>query len=208
MIPLMTEHDPTRKLVERAREGDREAFDTLAEEFLGRLRASVRGWTRFQLGPRLDIEDVLQDTLVRAYHALGRFEWQDEDAFFRWLCGIAKRALAQAAQEARKGEVRAAHTRRNEDAPAPIQVLRRQERLDRLEAALMELNPEYREVIRLCRIEGLTSTEVATRTQRSPAAVRQLLVRALRELKKRFGDTESFHLPHGGLQFGGKDHGE
>ena len=73
--------------------------------------------------------------------------------------------------------------------------MRRQERFDRLEAAVKQLAPEYRQVILLCRIEGLTSAEAAERLNRSPAAVRQLLLRALRELKQTFGDTESFNLP-------------
>lgn len=74
-------------------------------------------------------------------------------------------------------------------------MLRRHERFDRLEAAVKKLTPEYRQVVLLSRIEGLSAKEIADRMNRSPNAVRHLIVRALRELRAHFGDTESLHLP-------------
>ena len=44
-------------------------------------------------------------------------------------------------------------------------------------------------------IEGLKIKEIAERMNRSPAAVKQLLSRALVKLKASFGETESLHLP-------------
>jgi RNA polymerase sigma-70 factor (ECF subfamily) len=77
--------------------------------------------------------------------------------------------------------------------------LRREERLQRLEAALRELSPEHREVIVLSRIENLPLAEVAERMERTPVAVSGLLLRALRKLRAAFGETESFALPARGL---------
>jgi RNA polymerase sigma factor (sigma-70 family) len=67
--------------------------------------------------------------------------------------------------------------------------------LDRLEQAVQALSPDHREVVRLARIEGLQVDEIAKRLGRTPSAVKNLLLRALKELKKSFGDTESFRLP-------------
>ena len=61
--------------------------------------------------------------------------------------------------------------------------------------ALDKLSPEHREVIRLARIERLPGAEIARRMNRSPSAVAQLLSRALKKLRERFGDTESLSLP-------------
>jgi RNA polymerase sigma-70 factor (ECF subfamily) len=208
MQGLMTAEDSTKDLVERAKEGDREAFDQLAEALRDRLRASIENWTRYQLGPSVDADEVLQETLVRAFGALGRFEWQGDDSLFRWLCGIAKRAIGQVAREARRAERQAAGDPGEASGPSPSKVLRRHERFDRLEAALEKLSAEHRQAILLCRIEGLTSAEVAERMNRSPAAVRQLLVRALRELRKTFGETESLHLPDRQLRAEGEADGD
>ena len=66
--------------------------------------------------------------------------------------------------------------------------LRREERFDRLQHALESLPPDYREVIRLSRIEGMKTSEIAELMGRSSAAVKQLLFRALRRLRESFGD--------------------
>ena len=55
--------------------------------------------------------------------------------------------------------------------------------------------PDYREVIRLSRIAGMKTSDIAEHMGRSSAAVKQLLFRALRRLRESFGDTESLHLP-------------
>ena len=47
----------------------------------------------------------------------------------------------------------------------------------------------------MSRIDGLRIKEIAERTGRSVDAVKQLLLRGLRSLKRNFGDTESLHLP-------------
>ena len=79
---------------------------------------------------------------------------------------------------------------------APILVAQnREERFDRLEEALKSLSPDYQKVILLARVERLHLDEVAERMGRSRGAVRQLLWRALHELKNVFGETESLHLP-------------
>jgi RNA polymerase sigma factor (sigma-70 family) len=75
--------------------------------------------------------------------------------------------------------------------------MRREERWERLEKSLAALSPDHREVIRLARIEGLEVREIAARMGRTPSAVKNLLLRALKELKRSFGDTESLRLPGG-----------
>ena len=62
------------------------------------------------------------------------------------------------------------------------------------------LSDDHRQVIILARIEGLKMSEIAERMNRSPGAVRILLFRAMQELKKKFGNTESLHLPERSLE--------
>ena len=83
---------------------------------------------------------------------------------------------------------------------SPSRGLRRAERLERLKDALRDLKPEQREAIELAKIDGLKVREIAARMNRSEVAVKQLLSRGLRRMKKTFGDTESLHLPDQGLQ--------
>ncbi len=206
----MTDDGEVRELVLRAQEGDREAFDRLAERFTARLRDSLRRWTRFQLGPPVDCEDVLQDSLVRAFRSLSRFGWQGDDAFFRWLCGIAKCALAQAVRDVRRHQGRRAGAEtlvehRAASGPSQSTIVRREERFERLKLALEKLEPDRRDVLLLSRIEGLSLKEIAARTGRTVRQVKYLLACALRDLSARFGTTESFCLPDRRLEQGGAE---
>ena len=195
MNALMDDQERTVILVDHAKAGDREAFDRLLARFQGRLRSTVESWSRFQLGAKIEVDDLLQESFVRAFRSLERFEWQGDDSFFRWLCGIVKRALAQAIQEQRTGHGTGNHSSVACSGPTQAKISRRVERFERLEEALQSLTPEYREVLLLSRVEGLKTKEIAARMNRSPNAVKHLIARALRALRSRFGDTESLNLP-------------
>lgn len=193
--PQAVPAQPVPPLVERAREGDRDAFEAL----LGSLRAELRRRIESRLGPRLreslDPEDVLQDVQLRALRSVGRFRWQGEGSFRAWLEGIAAHVILDAAKtRERRRELEIVR-----DPPASgvsaSRSERRIERFERLERSVEELPPDYRTAVRLARIEGLKVREVAERMGRSPASVRNLLFKAMKRLRTSFGDTESLSLP-------------
>ena len=208
MKERMAEHDQdsTQILVDQAKGGDRAAFDELVGRFRSRLQDSIQSWTRFRVGALPDVQEVLQETFIRAFRSIGNFEWTHDDALFRWLCGIAKRTLAQAAQDHRKVREKQVTTCFGgvpNDGPSQSRALRRDERFDRLERSLEMLRPEHRRVLILSRIEGLTVKQIAKRLDRPPRTVKYFLACALRELKSHFGDTESLRLPDRQLRTGG-----
>ena len=61
MTPI---HDPTQLLIEKAREGDREAFEALVESHRERLTARVEPRVGKHLLSRVTVEDILQETLT------------------------------------------------------------------------------------------------------------------------------------------------
>jgi RNA polymerase sigma factor (sigma-70 family) len=63
------------------------------------------------------------------------------------------------------------------------------EDLDRLEQAMTGLKPEYRQVILLTKIDGLSYGQAGEELERSPDAVRMLLSRAMSELAGEFERT-------------------
>ena len=202
----MEDHDRIHDLIGRAQDSDQQAFDELTGLYRPRLKDSVQSWARFQLGPPVDVEDVLQSTMLRALKSLPRFVEDGQDSFFRWLCGIAKRALAQAVQDKRRDDQQRPVGSRiggvEDSDPTQSTVMRREERFSRLESCLKELPPEQREVLVLSRIEGLTVKQIAERTGRTAPSVKYQLTVALRGLRASFGETESFHLPDRRLELG------
>jgi RNA polymerase sigma-70 factor (ECF subfamily) len=156
---------------------------------------------------RLCPEEILQETFVRALGAIERFEWQGADSFDLWLRGIARNVLLKAASQSRRTRVLKLPEQVPASSASPSKAIRRDERFDRLERALAQLSAEYREVLRLARLEGLKVSEIAVRMNRSENAVRLLLARAAMKLRKTFGDTESLHLPDRTFNEEGDTHG-
>ncbi len=190
----MAELDSTENLVRSACGGDRRAFDLIVERVQARLEAQIGARLGKRVGSRLSVEDVLSETFACAFESLGRLRWQGEEAFYRWLGSIAEHLIRNASRK--RGWD---HLRLERDVPAPAaspsKCLEREERFDRLEAALNKLSPDHKKALVLARIEGLSVTEISVRMNRSVEAVKKLLARAIRELRRSFGDTESLSLP-------------
>ena len=200
----MPQKDEGSQMLLSARAGDRAAYDALIAHLEPRLRAFVRSRIHADACLRLDMDEIVQDTFVRAYESLQHFRGDDVPSFARWLMGIARIAVIKAASPP---GARALGL--GDDIPqggaSPSGVLRREERFERLQATLDRLSGDYREVLYLARIEGLSMQAVAQRMGRSPEAVKKLFGRALRALRKRFGDTESLHMPDRRLHLKGGD---
>jgi RNA polymerase sigma-70 factor (ECF subfamily) len=193
--PSMTNERRARDLVDRAKAGDGAAFD----ELVALHRRRIEGLIRTRLGARLEHEvegdDVLQETILKALESIGRFSWQGEDSFMRWIGTIAENIIRSAARkEKRRHEIPLAKDLPGAD-PSQSHVIRRDERFERFQEAFDALDPDARQVIHLARIQGMPIKEVAQTIGRTPNATSILLYRALIKLRNQFGDTESLGLP-------------
>ena len=190
----MTVEEPIAALIERAQAGDRSAFDGLVDRYRERLLGQIEARLGSKVRARIEAEDVLQETLTRAYQSIEKFRYQGEESFYSWLGTIAEHLIWNISQKQSSSYLELKSDVADDDA-SPSRNLRRHERFDRLEQALNRLSPDHREALVLSRFEGLKVTEIAARMNRSPNAVYKLLARAVLELKKDFGDTESLRLP-------------
>ena len=189
----------TRELIDRAHSGDREAFDALARRHRSHLDSVIQRKLGKKLRTHLTVEDAAQETLFRAFKSLPQFEWRScdgsTDPFFRWLCGIAGRVILEGAKRQRRATPIALDFEVADDGVvSPARELARQERRACFDTALDGLSVDQQEVLRLVRLEGLSVKEAARRTGRSPNAVSQLILRALRRLRERIDDTGSLGL--------------
>ena len=185
----------TQALVAKAQAGDREAFGGLVARYEDQLRERLGLRMRWQVRGKTELDDVLQETFLRAFESIAHFKWHDENRFIRWLLSIAENRIRDTVKGPRGKEVFEFHEQSTAECASPSRLARRDERFDRLKESLAHLSADHREVILLSRIEGLKIREVAQRMNRSQSAVKNLLLRALHELKSSFGDTESIHLP-------------
>ena len=192
--------DPVLELVVKAKAGDREAFEKLACDHRGRLRHQVLARMGRRARSRMEADDVVQETLASALQSIDRFAWQGEGSFYLWLAGIAEHIILNAVRKKGWSPIRLDRAPPG-STTTPSKVVRREERFDRLQAALRRLTADQREALRLSREEGLKVDEIAARMGRSTNAVYKLLARALVELRNDIGETGSLHLPDRPLNF-------
>ena len=179
----------------RALAGDRPALESLLAGERAGLVSFVRHRLRAPLNSQVDVDDVVQETLTRAFQRITIFRGDDGVAFSRWLRGFASNVIFEAASRARRRPAQSLQHEPVDEALSQSMHARREERFDRLQEALDTLSPEHREVILLARVRRLPIKEVAQHIGRTPNATAQLLWRAVQKLRTAFGDTESLHLP-------------
>lgn len=130
------------------------------------------------LGPgSRHVDDVFQDTWVRAIAALPDFRWRSRLA--TWVCGIA----VNACREARRREGRdAGGDDAALDAAPAAPPFDRATRID-LERAIERLAPGYREVLLLHDVQGFTHDEIAALLGIEPGTSKSQLSRARAALR-------------------------
>jgi len=184
-------------LLERIKAGEREAFDQLFVRYRPRLAVLIH----YKLSPELrrtaEVDDVLQETLLRAWRDLERFEYRTPGSFLRWLASIADHVIIDAARaQARQCRAGVQVPFRSESNPrgpepadsrTPSRVLAEHQAVEALLARLDALPGDYRQAILLSKIEGLSTAEMAERLGRSREAASLLLHRAVKRFRELAG---------------------
>jgi len=189
----------TQELVTLAKGGD----DSALEQLCKRVRRIVRLRMASEIRPRLDSMDLVQDALISALGGLKDFTYKNEGDFLRWLARITQNELRDNLDKlyTEKRDVRKEVRIENYgpttgggfvgtpgpiEATTPSAIMSKKEDLDKLEKAIDQLKPDYREVIVLAKIDGLTYKEIANKLGKSIDSVGHLLSRAMVALTEVF----------------------
>jgi uncharacterized protein len=168
------ESERVSELILAARGGDPRAFAELVDGHRERLQAIVAR----MLGDGSEAEDVVQETLLRAY--LGLTQLREPSRFGGWLAGI---ALNLARMTLRRRAAYARALARVPPAPA-VDLLEERDVLRLVREAVGLLPPGERSVVALHYLDGLSCEEIAAVLDRSPGAVRVSLHRARGRLRE------------------------
>jgi RNA polymerase sigma-70 factor, ECF subfamily len=184
----------TQHLIERIREGDSQAFSSLFSRCGPRLAVLIHHSLGPQLQSTLTVDDVLQETWLRAFQQMDQFSPNGPGSFMRWLGTIARHVIVDEARKVnrqkRQGRAVRFRSDSNPNGPDPAVSLTPSRMLFRKEAVrvLLErldaLPPQYREVIVLARIEERSTREIAEHLGRSRESAAVLLHRALRRFRE------------------------
>jgi RNA polymerase sigma-70 factor (ECF subfamily) len=202
MTDLLSE---THELIDRAGQGNEAARRQLLERYRDYLKRMVAVRLDRRLAARIDPSDVVQETLVEAARRLDDYLRDRPLPFYGWLRGLAGERVIDTHRRhvtAQRRSVALEH--RELDLPdasadklvrrlfaadtSPSNHLMRQERHERLKAALASLPPRDREVVVMRHLEQLSTAEIAAMLEISEPAVKSRLLRALIRMREQMGE--------------------
>jgi len=131
---------------------------------------------------REDAEDVLQDTFIRVWQSLDRYD-PERGPFAPWFFTVLRNTARNAAQhrglrahgELSPGQAAVTDT--------PDEAARRGELREEIEAAVRRLPPMQRSCFRLCAVEGLSGAEAADALGIAESTVRVHVFKARQTLR-------------------------
>lgn len=192
------------ELLRMARERDGTALGELLERYRNYLTILARVQIGRRLQGKVDAADLVQETFLQVQQAFARFRGGSEREFVAWLRQILATTLAHVIRRYWGTQARDVRLERElaEELDAssraldgglaakqssPSQQAARREQAVILADALGRLPDDYREVLILRHLEGLTFPEVARRMHRSVDSVEKLWTRALPRLRDVLG---------------------
>jgi RNA polymerase sigma-70 factor (ECF subfamily) len=169
----------------RARQGDSDAFRALVEQH----SRSVFRLAFRMTGNEQDAEDVVQESFLRAYRQLGRFESRAN--FGTWLYRIVSNCSVDLmrSKQARHDQVRGDSIDEGAmelpavDVPGPERMAQSAEIDRRVQDALRELSPLERAAFTLRHYEGRTIEEISSTLGLGTSAAKHSVFRAVKKLR-------------------------
>lgn len=172
-------------LVERAQNGEAEAFGCLYDQYSD----TVYRYIYYRVGGRATAEDLTSETFLRALRRIGTFTWQGRD-FGAWLVTIARNLVADHFKSSRfrlevtTGEMLDANEVERSPEDSVLESLSNTALLD----AVRRLNPQQQECVTLRFLQGLSVAETARVMGKNEGAIKTLQYRAVRTLARLLPD--------------------
>ena len=169
------EEDKEFNTVQRASEGDPEAFRELVERYGDRIFSLLTGIT----GNRLDAEELTSDVFLKAFTHLDRF--RGECRFSTWLYRIAyNTAISHTRRRCpRTVEI---NDRQYELPDDQEEILFRETQMEYLEQALQRLAPDEKALVELFYLQKIPVHELAAVTGHAEGSIKVKLFRIRKKL--------------------------
>lgn len=184
MEPAQTGQTDERELVESfVRHRHEAAFRTLYQRHTPRLYLLVR---RLLGGKGTEVDDVVQETWVRAAEHLADFQWRS--SLSTWLAGIA----INCSREALRRRLRRRESSSDElPEPAALAPQTSPGNPFDLERAISQLPDGFREILVLHDVEGFTHAEISRRLGIEVGTSKSQLHRARKKVREILSGTGS-----------------
>ena len=181
----MTDRDKT--LVERARQGNQDAFEMLVRQYEKQVYTLTLRMSR----NREDALDLSQEVFLRVYRALPSF--RGEASFSSWLYRLTYNACLDHARKTKKRQELSLSRWHDEDGEyetqlsderfSPDKQWEKKERLQAIARAMDMLSPQHRAILTLREIQGLSYEEIALVLALPEGTIKSRLARAREALR-------------------------
>ena len=198
------------QLIEAARAGETEQLGQLLQYYFNYLTVLASTQLDNRLKKRVSPSDLVQETMLAAHRDFNAFRGESPQELVGWLRQILINVLHGAiARHVKAGkrdirrEISIDQVEVNVDRSAanlaailsakidsPSSPVHAEERASALADHLSKLRPDYREVIVLRNLKGLSFDEIAEQMDRSSGAVRMLWLRAMDRFKATYASPE------------------
>jgi len=178
----VSDNTTDKVLVRRVQGGDKAAFDLLFKRYQHKIYGLV---SRYVNDPE-DIEDVVQESFIKAYRALPRF--RGDSAFYTWLYRIAintaKNHLVARSRKPPDSDIDAEDAENFDGADAlreienPENSLHTDQLQAAIDAALAALPDDLRSAVTLREFDGLSYEQIAQIMECPVGTVRSRIFRA------------------------------
>jgi RNA polymerase sigma factor (sigma-70 family) len=154
----------------------------------------------------IDVDDIIQETFIRAIAEIHSLRIRTRKGFARWLQTIAvnqltdimlaekrikrgkgRRVVLKGSRKKHRSSIRDLSQWFVDRQDTPARAFRRDERIRAVQVEIASLPNSQREALRLHELEGLSVIETSAKMGRTPAANRGLLDRARRTLRAALG---------------------
>jgi RNA polymerase sigma-70 factor (ECF subfamily) len=182
---MQSSHEEDRELVIKAKQGDEKAFELLVKRYMRRAYFMALGL----VGNHEDALDLSQEAFVKCYRALSRYD--ERFTFYAWFYTILRNhALTFLRKRKRRRRTFVDVSEevlewRDPDGQTPESSLEREEFSKEVWRAIMELDPEHREIIVLSHFENLQYEEIAALLGCPMGTVKSRLYRARAALNEK-----------------------
>jgi len=171
------------EIVAKVLKGDRQEYALLVEKY----KSSIYNLAYRMTGNLGDAEDLTQETFIRAYQYLWRYDTRKK--LFSWLYTIAFNLIKNHYKKNKKrniSEELSAHSLADNSPSPEAKLIEAQE----ISSCLLRLEYEIRALLIMKYQQGLSFEEIAEITGKSLSAVKMRIYRGLKKLKELMNEQD------------------
>lgn len=167
-------------LIQRAVEGDKDAFADLCDRYLEQVYRHVY----YRVFNRTDSEDITQEVFIKAWKAIHKYK-RTGAPFVAWLIAIARNHIVDYYKGKKKHvSLEEAETASNSADTNPEAMAEATINSSYVRKAVLRLKGDKQKVILMHFIDGFSYEEIARIINKSEGAVRVIQYRALNDLRR------------------------